>query len=254
MSNLVQPPLGYYPEPIHNIQRLVLVVIEELKEYGVTTAKYRWLEMVATEFYRTVLRGFNMPSLVSEKMTINYGVRNWAFPPDYIQFTKIAYNVNGRLVTLGYFEEMNIADAPQSCPGSLEDVPLSNGGFWLAPYWGSNLNLYSSGGGFARNYYRVVNNQYIQFSQDLPPGEAIVEYLSSGKAVNGLTLIPIAYEHSFKNYLKWQFCLLNLKYIKLAPTFRELYDGAIWNSNALMGKPIEAFLDEMYKVSGFKIR
>lgn len=255
-NNAVQPPLGYAEEPINNIQRVVLNVIEDLKEYGITTGSYRRIENMAVRFYRTKLRGGgNMPSLVSVYANIDFQTRIWSFPSDYIQYTRVAYEHNGVLWTLSLNPNLSMAKMPPTCD-SIENANENEmiGGYWFAPFWGTTRVPYASGGGFNVNYYRVGEN-FIQFYDSLPPGRAVIEYLSAGKAVNGNTLVPIVYEYAFDRYLKWQICELDPQYVKLSTMFRQEYDGALWDANVIRkGKTPREMLDIMYRSSGFKLR
>jgi len=255
-GNLVTPPQGYVPEPINNIQRIVLNAIEDMSELGVTTAKYRKIENMAVQFYRTIFRGFNAPSLVSERVNVDYATRVWAFPSDYIQYTRVAYEVNGRLWTLGRLNDISLAAAPDVCEQEIGVATGAISGWWLAGgYWNGYQTAYASGGGFNVNYYRVDEvRRFIQFAETLPPGKAVVEYLSAGKGVNGLTLVPISYEYAFKLFIKWQYCLHSPKLNKWAETFHRDYDLAIWNSNLITGPNVREYMDEWYRASGFTLR
>lgn len=257
MSEPVNVPQGYVPEPVNNIQRICLNVIESMKDYGITTSRYVWLENEAVRFYRTKLRGYNMPSLVSVNVNVDQQTRIWSFPGDYIQYTRVAYNHNGFLVTLGRNDDINFSNGPELCETPIEQLtipPIS--GYYLAPLWGTNVTLYSSGGGFSENYYRVNEDKgYIQFSESLNPGKAVVEYLSAGRGVNGYTLVPIAYEYAFDKYLKWQLCLLTKNLVKLSPAFEEDYRNSLWDANILKKAPTtKEMMDVIYQTCGFKLR
>ena len=242
-----------------NIQTTVLNVIEDFKEYGATMKDYRRLENMAVRFYSTKLRGFNMPSLTSVRANIDYSTRIWAFPSDYIRYTKVAYEYGGRLWALTNDDTLAMAETPNICSNPVDWAALpttSNSGYWLAPFIGSTRTFYASGGGFNANYYRVNHEKgYIQFSEALPAGKAVIEYLSSGEDVNGLTLVPRAYEYAFDRYLKWQYCDLKPSLKGAAAGFKQEYELALWDANILAKAPtIQECLDEIYKGSGIKYR
>lgn len=246
-------------EPIYNIQRVVLNVIEDLKYYGATTKDYARLENMAVRFYRSKLRGFNMPSLVSEFINIDYTTRIWTFPGDYIRYTKVAYLFGNRLWTLGVDDSLSLAETPEPCSDPIDQAALpvaGAGGYWIAPTAGTTKTYYASGGGFNLNYYRVNNEKgYIQFSENLPVGKGVIEYLSAGKGVNGLTLVPLAYEYAFDRYLKWQYCDLKPELKNAGQFFQQEYDMALWDANILKKAPLmEEIQDYLWKASGFKIR
>lgn len=244
-------------EPVNNIQRVVLDAISDLKFYGATMKDYRWLENIAVKFYRTKLRGFNMPSLVSVEVGVDNATRIWAFPADFIRYTKIAYRHNGRLWTLGYDNSLDLSEVPEPCGDSIDDATIEpRGGFWFAPYITGGRTYYATGGGFNVNYYRPnYEKGYIQFSESLPVGRAVIEYLSAGRQVDGYTLVPIAYEYAFNRYLKWQYCDLNPRWKAAAGGFRQEYEGAMWDANILSKAPTQQeLLDEIYRSCGFRLR
>lgn len=255
-GNLVTPPQGYVPEPIFNIQRICLNVISDMEDYGAKTSNYRRLENMAVRYYRTKFRGFNAPSLVSVNTNVDNVTRVWAFPPDYIRYTKIAYNINGRLWTLGCDESINLSNSPQICQTPIQSSPVVIGGYWMAGgIWNGYQTAYATGGGFNINYYRVYETEgYIQFAQSLPVGRAVVEYLSAGRGVNGMTLIPIAFEYAFDKYLKWQFCMSKKDLVRLGKEYQEQYELAMFDARSLMGKNPQEYMDEWYRASGFKLR
>jgi hypothetical protein len=256
MSTTVVTPQGYVPEPVNNIQRIVLNAIEDLSEYGVTTAKYSKIENMAVQYYRTIFRGQNAPSLVSVAVNIDYATRVWSFPSDYIQYTRVAYELNGRLWTLGRLNDISLASSPDVCQQEIGVASIPVSGYWLAGgYWNGYQTAYASGGGFNINYYRVYETErFIQFAESLPPGRAIVEYLSAGRGVNGMTLVPISYEYAFKLFIKWQYCLHSPKLAKLAPQFEFDYGMAMWNSNLMKSPNVREYMDEWYRASGFTLR
>lgn len=246
-------------EPIHNIQRVVLSSLNALKFYGATMRHYKWMENIAVQFYRTKLRGYNMPSLVSVRTSLTDNSRVWDFPSDLIRYTKVAYEVGGQLVTLGIDESLDLSESPPLCQNGIDEVnnqTLLYGGYWLAPGWGMQKTFYASGGGFTLNYYRPdYEKRRLVFRENLPPGRLVIEYLSSGRGVNGLTLVPIAYEFAFDRYLKYQFCDLNPSLKSAASGFRQEYEDAKWDANVLMGKyPVYEMTDTVYRSSGFHLR
>lgn len=245
-------------EPIYNIKRIVLNVIEDLKDFGVGMKDYRRLANIAVRDYRRVFRIGTVPSLVSEYVNIDYATRVWQMPGDLFRYTKVAYEYEGRLITLGIDPMLSLAQVPGICDGSIDTLNLNTitGGFYFAPGITGQRVMYAMGGGFNLNYYRPdYDRRIIIFSEQLPPGRAVVEYLSAGKGINDMTLIPISAEDAMDKYLKWQFCSLSKDLRALAPEFEQQYEFArIRAVQVVRAFTISEGLDQIYKSSGFKIR
>lgn len=245
-------------EPIYNIQRVVLNVIEDLKDFGVGMKDYRRLENIAVRDYRRVFRMGTVPSLVSEYINIDYATRVWQMPGDLFRYTKVAYEIGGRLLTLGVDPTLSLAEVPDICAGSIDTFNLNTvtGGFYFAPGVTGQRVMYAMGGGFNINYYRAdYDRRIIIFSEQLPPSRAVVEYLSAGKNVNAMTLVPVASEDALDKYLKWQFCSLSKNLRPLAPEFEAQYEMArIRAIQVTRAFNIEEGLDQIYRSSGFRLR
>lgn len=245
-------------EPIYNIHRCVLNVISDLSDFGVGMKDYARLRNIAVRDYRRVFRLGAVPSLVSKWVNIDYATRVWQMPPDLFRYTKIAYEFNGRLVTLGIDNNINLAEVPDMCEKGIDitNINTFTNGFFLAPIGTNQKVYYASGGGFALNYYRPdYERRIIVFSDVLPPGRAVVEYLSAGANISELTLVPIAAEKALDAYLKWQFCKLSKELRPLAQDFEMEYNSALLTTiQTTFEFNIEEGLDQVYRSSGFKLR
>lgn len=246
-------------EPIRNISFVTMSVISQLKFYGVGTKDYAWLEEIASRHYQTKLRAFNMPSLRSEKVNVDYATRMWAYPSDYIRYTKIAYSYNGQLYLLGVDNNLDLSDKPEVCDEEIETQPTVNGGYYLWGYGfgGVGTTPYAAGGGFSANYYRdYPDKRYIQFRNTLPPGVAVIEYLSMGKNVNGETLVLPTFEDALHKYLMWQACELmnNPQLTPMSKDKERQYKDAIWDSKILSGPHTYEYQKELYRACGFVLR
>lgn len=249
-------------DPIKNIRYAVLNAIQDLKFDGITPEEhYEWLKQIAIRFYQHQLRGMNMPSLVTIKTPVNASTRVWAYPADYIRYTKIAYQTGNRIYTLSVDPTIMLVDDGAECNETLEDAENSQvapaGGYW---FWGwgdaAYTPMYASGGGFNFNYYREdTDNGWIKFAEGLPAGGAIIEYLSTGANVNELTLVPNAYMESFVTYLQWQTCLKTKQLKQLAAVYKQTYDNLIWDSNILRKAPTADEIRDMVNMGrGFSIQ
>jgi hypothetical protein len=247
-------------DPIKNITYITMSAISRMKNFGYTTSDYEWVEQLALEFYQEKLRGYEMPSVVSAHVDVNANTKIWPMPSDYIRYTKVAYQIGNRLWTLGIDNTIALNNTPDICNDIAEAESASIGsGFWIAEgfyngtYYGP---LYTAGGGFNINYYRVNEaERYIQFVEALPTGKAVIEYLSSGKNVCGSTLVPQSYIEPFRNYLLWQMCELKPELANMAKDKERQYKDTLWDANILAKGPVvDEVMDTIYGASGFNIR
>jgi hypothetical protein len=249
-------------DPVKNITHIVLTAINRMKNFGYSMNDYDWIEQLAIEFYQHKLSAFNMPSVVAEYVDVDANTKIWAMPADYIRYTKVGYKTGNRVWTLGIDNTLAFQE-PDAC-GTIEEAQNNpnygnSSGFWIAEgfYNGTYFGpIYTAGGGFNVNYYRVNDKQrYIQFAEALPNGKAVIEYLSSGKNVCGNTLIPLAYFDSFQKYLLWQMCELKPELINLAKDKERQYTDAMWDANIVAKSPtVDEIMDTIYGASGFNIR
>jgi hypothetical protein len=233
-----------------------------MKNFGYSMNDYDWIEQLAIEFYQHKLSAFNMPSVVAEYVDVDANTKIWPMPADYIRYTKVGYKTGNRVWTLGVDNTLAFQD-PDAC-GTIEEAQSNpnygnSSGFWIAEgfYNGTYFGpIYTAGGGFNVNYYRVNDKQrYIQFAEALPNGKAVIEYLSSGKNVCGNTLIPLAYFDAFQKYLLWQMCELKPELINLAKDRERQYTDAMWDANIVAKSPtVDEIMDTIYGASGFNIR
>ena len=146
-------------EPVKNITYVTMSAISRMKNFGYTTSDYEWIEQLAIEFYQEKLRGYEMPSVVVEYVTVNANTRIWPMPSDFIRYTKVGYKIGNRVWTLGIDNTIALSSGPEICNDirSAESGAIGSG-FWIAEgfyngtYYGP---LYTAGGGFNVNYYRV---------------------------------------------------------------------------------------------------
>lgn len=221
------------PQPTKDIKYFVLSAISQLKNLGVNTADYVWMLEIATTFFAEELRTFNAPSLVSEDIAINLANRVWAFPPDYIALSRVAYKRGRFLWDLTVDNSIDFESAPEPC-----ETPQYNQGqnFYINPYWYYDIagHRYGEQGAKNVNYYRVDHNKrQIIFSESIPVGKGVIEYLSAGKDIGEHTLVPLGYASAFRAYLMWKALRLSgdARNTNLAPSFERTYKDLMWDSN-----------------------
>jgi len=243
-------------QPVKNIQSLVLSTISRTKNLGISSSDYMWLLEIAISFYQEKLRGFEMPSLVSEPIEINLANRVWPMPADFIAISRVAYAHGGRLWDLTVDNTIDLNDVPGVCePAKTSDT---GDGYFMPGYWYASYVRYGEGGGKNVNYYRVDHeNRRILFSESIPVGRGVVEYLSAGKNVSEFTFIPLPYVDAFRNYLIWQIhehSDIDKAYARSKDKERQ-YRDSMWDSNILAKSPtLRELLDELYKGSGLNLR
>jgi len=249
-------------DPVKNITHVVLTAINRMKNFNYSITDYEWLEQIAIEYYQQELSAYNMPSVVAEYVNVDTNTRIWPMPADYIKYTKVGYKIGNRVWTLGIDNSIafdTVGPCETITEASLNPNVSVGTGFWIAEgfyngtYYGP---LYTAGGGFNVNYYRVNDKErYIQFVEALPNGQAVVEYLSSGKNVCGNTLVPLSYVDAFQKYLLWQMCELKPELINLAKDRERQYKDSLWDANILAkGPSVDEIMDTIYGASGFNIR
>jgi hypothetical protein len=245
-------------EPVKNIRYAVLSAIEDLKFDGLSPEEhYEWLKQIAIRAFQHTFKGANMPSLKTVKVPINGSSRVWAWPPDYIRYTKIGYITGNRFYTMSVDPTIVIVDDGADCNESIDSIGDSSvsGGYWFWGWDSGYTPMYASGGGFNFNYYREdTEHGWIRFVESLEAGSVVIEYLSTGANVNELTLVPLAYMETLVLYLQWQACLKTKNLKQLAATYQEQYQRAMWDSNILAKSPTPEEIRDMVNMgSGLTI-
>lgn len=249
-------------DPVKNITYVVMTAINRMKNFGYSITDYEWLEQIAIEFYQQNLSAFEMPSVEVEYVDVATNTKIWPMPPDYVRYTKVGYKVGNRVWTLGVDNTIAFHQ-PEVCE-TIQDAQNnpnygSGWGYWLAEgfyngtYYGP---LYTAGGGFNVNYYRVnEKDRYIQFVDSLPNGKAVIEYLSSGKNVCGNTLVPLPYVDTMQKFIMWQMFELKPELVNLAKDKERQYKEALWDANILAKAPtVDEAMDAIYAACGFNLR
>ena len=157
-----------------------------------------------------------------EKLKVEYitmsDIKTANLPADYLSYTKIGFCYRGQIINLGLNNELCLPRGKDEC-GTVEeivrDVDCSSStldyGYGRYGYVGHFRNgqyvgeLYGLGGGFAESYYRIDKaKQQIVFSSDVPGGEVILEYKSSGIEADGSMLVDLRTFAAIRAYIHWQ--------------------------------------------------
>jgi hypothetical protein len=101
-------------EPVKNITYVTMSAISRMKNFGYTTSDYEWIEQLAIEFYQEKLRGYEMPSVVVDYVTVNANTRIWPMPSDFIRYTKVGYKIGNRVWTLGIDNTIALSTGPEN--------------------------------------------------------------------------------------------------------------------------------------------
>lgn len=244
-------------QPDKNIKYLVLSTISRLKKMGVDTADYVWLLEIALTFYSEQLRGFNMPSIESEIIPVNMGNRVWSFPPDFIALSKVAYANNGHLWELTQDSTIDFNSAPKPCT-----PPDYNQGddYYINPWVYGYLygHTYGMRGAINVNYYRVdFSKRQVIFSDSVPVGQGVIEYLSAGKDICETTLVPLSYTDTFRKYLIWQAFEYSGddKLMRQAKDKERQFRDSLWDANILeKAGTIQEYIDAINRGTSFNLK
>ena len=191
------------------IQDVVKEVLNDMNIYSLENY-IRYLKFAIRGY--TKLNLFDLTNFQVAYLTMS-DVGTVDLPRDYVDYTKIGYKgINGTIYILGLNNEMYLNRSTEC------GLPINNvlGGsmdetsdyFYFVPHTINGCRtdaLYGLGGGFADSYYRVdKENDLIQFSNKVPGGEIILEYISSGISVNGSTYIPLQAVEAVIAWIHWK--------------------------------------------------
>jgi hypothetical protein len=238
------------------IGNIVLSTINRLKNFGVSTTDYMDMLEIATASYSEKMQGFNMPSVITIEIPINLANRVWNLPSDFVALGKVGYRDGKRIWTLTQDDTLDLTDYPEPCEAPTNNTAQTSGG--VPSYAWGQYTRYGEGGGKNVNYYRVDwQRRRILFSESIPIGFGVVEYLSMGRNVNEDTFVPLAYVDAFRNLLMWKCAELsdNERLFSMSKDYERQYKETVWDANILAKSPtVSELLDSLYKSSGFTLR
>lgn len=119
-------------------------------------------------------------------------------PSDYLSYIKISVVINGRKHELSKNEDIMI-------PGTGACYAEEDNGNQNYTETLPEDTVYGMGGGYNYSYYRI-DKKYnrIIFQKSVPNGEIILDYISSGVALDGETYIPKQSEEALIAWTHWK--------------------------------------------------
>ena len=228
---------------IVNLNYIVSLVLMDLDDPTMTDYK-KFLQYAILGFQELNL--FVSQSVEVAYLTVNQNTKTVDLPDDYITYTKIGFNDNGTITTLGLNEDLMLARDTDSCGNQINDNndpcidpidasegSLSSAIYFYAPHYRNGQfvgELFSGTGGHnSDGYYRIdKKKRQIVFNSEMSATEIILEYKSSGVSGNGQTLVPREYVQVLRAYVHWQ---------------RREYNDKVsrFDKNALKQRYIDAF-------------
>jgi hypothetical protein len=117
-------------------------------------------------------------------------------PSDYIDYLKIGYIVNGKIVTLTHNPSIPIPISGE-CGEDTNPFPDLSLSIPLVP-------TYGAGGGYNVAEYRIdKKDRRIILQGSVPGSQLAIEYISTGVSLNEETTIPRKYLPAIRAYVVW---------------------------------------------------
>jgi hypothetical protein len=213
------------------------IIISTLFTLGRPTGgrDYSWMKQQAIEFVK-----FRMPQNGTLFMGVDYVKLSpvnkvYTLPAGAVSVTKVGYLHGNRVYSLTMDNNLALPSTDEfMCEGYPNDNELNG----LFPSYRSSFNAisYSSAtGGRNVNYYRQ-NGRQIVFSNEIPDGKLVIEYLGVGD-VDENTIIENAYVRMVKVWLMREFNLYKGDK-SLVAMYSAEYESESYNSNTLLYSPM----------------
>ena len=201
MSNEIPKTAG-----IVSMRYIVMSVLNRMRQYSMQN--YEFLMQICIEEY-TRMNLWHLDNVEVVYLTMS-SAKVVSLPADFVDWLKIGIPVNGKLRVITRHDKLLLPRAFQDGTevgnadetGSLDTILFVDhfrAGQFVA-------GLYGLGGGIDSAYYRFdrERNQLI-FSGTVNRGQIVLEYISSGVALNGSTMIPREAVPALQAYLLWQY-------------------------------------------------
>ncbi len=196
---------------------------------------YTWMKQQAIEFIK-----FRMPQNGTLFMGVDYmklspSNKVYTLPSGAVSVTKIGYLRGNRVYSLTIDPNLALPSTTEfMCDGfpndrSINDVFPDFRTAWTAPSYSSAT------GGRNVNYYRQ-NGRQIVFSNKIPDGKLVIEYLGIGNVYEN-TIIEPAYVRMIKLWLMREFNMHKGDKSLVAMNTME-YEAESYNSNTLLYSPM----------------
>lgn len=134
-------------------------------------------------------------------------------PNDYMMYAKVGIDVNGRIWTLSYNENMTLP-REEECGQRIRDIDASNSNiadriYFIPHYYEGQYisNLYGVRGGYNVGYFKIDRENWtIVLEGDLAQyaGKIILEYVGTGIKLDGTTTVPISASEVLVAWLDWR--------------------------------------------------
>jgi len=228
-----------------NIDYVVFQCLADLEE-GDTTKYQKFLQW-AIFCLKTELRVQVVPQIAVAYLAQDPSVKTVDLPLDYLDYTKIGLCVNGKVVLLGLNDDLclprnkDICGDIQSALSSVDELSVESTGYLYVNHFRGGQyvgEMFGIGGGFTYNYYRIDKaRRQIVLDGDVPGGEIVLEYKSTGVGVDGSAVVENHVMPALRQYIHWQ----NLKFSSYS-TINERAD-AERQYNAAVGMIIDVESD-----------
>lgn len=190
---------------IVNIRYVVMSYLNRINDYSMRNYK-RYAQIVIEGF--TDLNLFHIQNIevvyliMDEAKLINV-------PSDYVDWVKIGYPVNGKLVTITKDDNILLPREFQDGTdvGNIDNVGPDSISSFIAHYKDGRFvgGLYGLRGGNNRAYFRYDRERrQFAFTGDTPRSEIVLEYISNGVSLGSSTTIPRQAVKALLSWTHWQ--------------------------------------------------
>ena len=175
-------------------------------------------------------------------------------PADFIDWIKVGMPISGKLITMTKDDSIllprKFADGAEV--GNL-DAAVTNKVSFFSSHWKNGKfvgGLYGLRGGINQAYFRYdKERRQFAFTGDVPLGEVVLEYVSSGVSLSSSTIIPRPAVKPLRNWTLWQLAEDD-RTVSLGEKERKMkiYEGDVEELRALEHTPtIDEYRDAMYR-------
>lgn len=189
-----------------NVNYVVMSILNRLRSYSMRD--YSFLEQIIIECYTSLnLFHINNTEVVYLRMS---DAKTVDLPADYVDYRKIGIPINGKLRVLTHNESILLPRTFEDGEyvGNIGDNVDTRYSIYFADHFRNGqfvAGLYGVPGGSDYGYYRIdEEKRQIIFSGEIPRGEVVLEYVSSGVKLQGSTVIPRETLKTLQNYAFWQ--------------------------------------------------
>ena len=140
-------------------------------------------------------------------------------PPDYVDWVKLGYPVNGKLRAITNKESLLLPrvfddGTPVGNIDSSNTDESMGGAIFFDSHWRNGQyigGLFGLPGGIDRAYFRFdMDQRQIIFSGLTPRSEVVLEYMTTGLKTNGTSLIPREAVPALRTYVEWQMISMDM--------------------------------------------